>query len=87
MRQSRTWKQEGSPRNKDNEKYINYKNEKRKFRKLHRLAQKNWIQKIFDEIDKAAEIDIGTFYKTAWKNKKKIKHSFTFKTEIQGTNH
>lgn len=36
MRQPRrTLKQEGSPRNTDNETYINYKNKKRKFRKLH----------------------------------------------------
>lgn len=51
MRQTRrTWKQEGSPMDKDNETYINYKNEKRKFKKIHRLTQKfgngNYLAKL-----------------------------------------
>lgn len=79
MRQSRrAWKSEGSPRDKHNESYVNYK-KKCKW-KLHRLAKKDWTQTIFDEIDKAAEIDIGTFY--IWKNKKKNKHSTTFQFKI-----
>mgnify|MGYP003684340129 CR=1 FL=1 len=36
---------------------------------------KEWHQSIFDEMDKASEIDIGTFYKTAWKNHKKSSSS------------
>ena len=40
------------------------------FRKLYRHAMKEWHQSIFDEMDKETEIDIGTFYKTAWKNHK-----------------
>jgi hypothetical protein len=27
---------------------------------------------VFDEIEKAAELDIGTFYRTAWKNLKRV---------------
>lgn len=51
MRQTRrTWKLEGSPMDKDNETYINYKNEKRKFKKIHRLTQKfgngNYLAKL-----------------------------------------
>jgi hypothetical protein len=64
----RIWKSEGSPRNKDSTSYVNYKTSKRIFKQKHRQARKEWNLSIFDEIDKAAEIDIGTFYKTAWRN-------------------
>ncbi|XP_062588336.1 uncharacterized protein LOC134250013 [Saccostrea cucullata] len=80
----RTWKSMGSPRDKQNEYYENYKKSKRKFRKLHRLAQKDWHNSIFYEIDKAAEIDIGTFYRTAWKNKKRSGSSFPSKLSYKG---
>ena len=34
-------------------------------------TRKDWDLSIFDDINKAAEIDIGTFYKTTWRNTKR----------------
>lgn len=47
--------------------YLSNKNAKRNFRKRHRQASKQWHMSIFDELEKAAEMNIGTFYETAWK--------------------
>ena len=67
----RLWKSDGSPRSKESHSFVKYKQAKCDFRKLHRLAIKNWHISVCDEIERAAELDIGTFYKTAWKNTKK----------------
>lgn len=47
--------------------YLSNKNAKRNFRKRHRQASKQWHMSIFDELEKAAEMNIGTFYETACK--------------------
>lgn len=80
----RIWKSEGSPRNKDSTSYVNYKTQKRIFRQQHRQARKDWNLSIFDEIDKAAEIDIGTFYKTAWRNTKRTSTAIPQKLTYNG---
>ncbi|XP_048744007.2 uncharacterized protein LOC125657478 [Ostrea edulis] len=67
----RLWKSEGSPRSKESDSFVKYKKAKCVFRKLHRLAVKTWHTSIFNEIEKATELDIGTFYRTAWKNSKR----------------
>lgn len=81
-RSRRAQKSEGSPRDKQNELYVNYKLTKCKLRNLHRLAKQDWTQKIFDEIDKAAKIDKVFFYRTAWKNNKPNKYTTTFQVKI-----
>ena len=81
----RRWKSEGSPRTTESKSYKEYKMNKNSFRKLYRHAMKEWHQSIFDEMDKATEIDIGTFYKTAWKNHKKSSSSIPNHLNYNGT--
>ena len=45
------------------ESYLEYKNSKRVFRKLHRIVVQRYIQKMYCEIDKAAELDHDTFWR------------------------
>ena len=57
-------------RNKSNNLYKDYKNKKREFRKRKRQANIIWKEEKYEDIKKAAEIDIGEFYRTVRKMKK-----------------
>ena len=46
---------------------------------------KEWHQSICDEMDKVTEIDIGTFFKTTWKNHKKSPSSMPNRLNYSGT--
>ena len=64
MRTLRTkWKQHGRPRDPGNIHYNEYKNAKRRFRRLHREIVSKYLQSRDDEIDSACELDKSHFWK------------------------
>ncbi|XP_033756185.1 uncharacterized protein LOC117338930 [Pecten maximus] len=70
MRQRReNWLKEGRPRGHNYESYKVYKESKREFRKSLDEARKTYEEKQMEELQEAAEIDIGTFYKAVRKKK------------------
>ncbi|CAG2249401.1 unnamed protein product [Mytilus edulis] len=69
----RVWMQEGRPRGMQHESYFNYKRVKRDFRNIQKLANEQYIEETYDDINNAAECDIRLFWKLI--KRQKPKHS------------
>ncbi|CAG2231536.1 unnamed protein product [Mytilus edulis] len=70
QRQARkTWLSMGQTRNNDNIFYKQYKDKKREFRKHKRNAERLWESEKFADVQKAAEMDIGQFYRVVRKHR------------------
>ncbi|CAG2243072.1 unnamed protein product [Mytilus edulis] len=69
----RVWMQEGRPRGMQHESYFNYKRAKRDFRNIQKLANEQYIEETYDDINNAAECDIRLFWKLI--KRQKPKHS------------
>ena len=65
----REWIGNGRPRGDDNIWYTRYKSSKREFRKHHIYCSEQYLRRINDEIDAAAEVDSGLFWKLIKKRK------------------
>ncbi|CAG2187531.1 unnamed protein product [Mytilus edulis] len=59
----------GQTRNNDNIFYKQYKDKKREFRKHKRNAERLWESEKFADVQKAAEMDIGQFYRVVRKHR------------------
>ncbi|CAG2232008.1 unnamed protein product [Mytilus edulis] len=59
----------GQTRNNDNIFYKQYKDKKREFRKHKRNAERLWESEKFADVQKAAEMDIGHFYRVVRKHR------------------
>ena len=71
MREARRrWKAANYPRSKDDIFFYNYKEAKRIFRKAKRRAENEWYLEMYKDAERAAEIDIGFFYKTVKRQKR-----------------
>ncbi|CAG2237360.1 unnamed protein product [Mytilus edulis] len=69
----RVWMQDGRPRGMQHESYFNYKRAKRDFRNIQKLANEQYIEETYDDINNAAECDIRLFWKLI--KRQKPKHS------------
>ncbi|CAG2214780.1 unnamed protein product [Mytilus edulis] len=69
----RVWMQDGRPRGMQHESYFNYKRAKRDFRNIQQLANEQYIEETYDDINNAAECDIRLFWKLI--KRQKPKHS------------
>ncbi|VDI49007.1 Hypothetical predicted protein [Mytilus galloprovincialis] len=69
----RAWMQDGRPRGMQHESYFNYKRAKRDFRNIQKLANEQYIEETYDDINNAAECDIRLFWKLI--KRQKPKHS------------
>ena len=64
MKRLRTiWISEGRPRGNNFDAYRNYKLAKYRFRNSHRIKAEQYMKTLNDEIDTAAEVDNGYFWK------------------------
>ena len=82
MRKARhQWVMYGRPRDTLNVHYTEYKNCKREFRRYHRICSVNYLKHLNEELDSAAELDSGYFWKTinARKNRRHEGKSFEMK--------
>ena len=59
----RNWISSGRPRGCSHSTYNDYKQAKRLFRSQHRVCAENYLNEINTEIDQAAEVDSGLFWK------------------------
>ena len=51
------WIEDGRPRTRDIQSYVIYKNAKREFRRVHRQHREAFENSVFDELNRAAELD------------------------------
>jgi hypothetical protein len=73
MRMARyKWLNNGRPRDHLNQSYIHYKNCKRNFRRYHRKCSENYLKHLNEELDNAAEVDSGFFWKAVNRRKNKF---------------
>ena len=64
MKQQRShWIANGRSRDSSNAFYSSYKQAKCKFRNMHRKCIENYLQKMNDDIDRAAELNSTDFWK------------------------
>ena len=77
----RDWIRFGRPRDISNTYYVRYKDAKRKFRHYHRHCAEQYLRKLNDEIDTAAELDSGHFWKLI--NKRKNRNGVSNCTEMK----
>ena len=77
----RDWICSGRPRDSTNTHYIKYKDAKRQFRHYHRHCAAQYLRKLNEEIDSAAELDSGHFWKLI--NKRKNRNGVSKCTEMK----
>ena len=86
MKQQRwQWIENGRSRDPNNSFYMSYKQAKRKFRQLHRKCAANYLQKLNDDIDRAAELNSTDFWKLINSRKNKCNSSAGVELEFGGT--
>ena len=59
----RDWLAAGKPRGGQHQSYANYKSAKNAFRKIQRLESNKYIDKVFSDLDEAAELDCRLFWR------------------------
>ena len=59
----RDWLAAGKPRGGQHQSYANYKSAKNAFRKIQRLESNKYIDKVFSDLDEAAELDYRLFWR------------------------
>jgi len=67
----RNWVSRGKPRDKSDPTYCEYKKQKCEFRRQHRQAKRQWNKEKYINIAAASEVDIGEFYRTVRKQRRK----------------
>ena len=68
----RIWINIGRPRGVEYESYQRYKSAKRNFRRKQRIACNLFLNKTFEELDKAAHLDVNLFWKLVKRKKKNV---------------
>ena len=77
------WIEDGRPRTRDIQSYIRYKDAKREFRRVHRQHREAYDNSVFDELNRAAELDYRLFWKLLRKKSGKKVNTCT-KLNVQG---
>jgi len=63
------WIAEGRPRGLDHSSYTHYKKAKADFRNIQGTESKNYIDKVYSDLDNAAGLDYSLFWKLLRRNK------------------
>ena len=79
------WMADGKPRSIEHESFVNYKLAKRTFRNMQRKAYEGYINKINDDIDKAAGCDVHLFWQLIRKHSNKNKNNTCNNLKLNST--